>query len=652
MTLDDSFRTDVKELLEQYEQLMLSALEKEFLDREGINAAFRVLHTIKGAAYMFNHKVLGDFTHQLEEFYEEAREKNFRLSVEQLQLSITAGDLIRSVLEERPERMPDECYTLFQNLSSSANDSGTLAMKATYCLVEHLDRYQADHPFKVLLTEAEEIFEGCSIIHYKSANSCIAIYFDHIDKADDLKAQLLFMEEVEHSWRDINPLSPQQISAWKEAAALTDNPLDPEHLGDQKPPTPPEAQSDQTPEADPPQEHMESIASNDGIPQEIKTIKVPYEKVEELMNWVSELVTLKAQLSTYSVKNPDNELHSISKSLQTISQTIQDLSFEIGLVPLKPLANRVQRLVHDLSVSLKKPVQFKSDGMATTVGKEVLEQLFDPLMHLVRNAVDHGIEPRERRESLGKPAKGLVTMTAKKDASHLTIRISDDGRGMDKEKIIKKAMERELISNIDDMTDEQVHELIFHPGFSTAEAITDVSGRGVGMDVVKRTIMRLQGNIKVDSSPGEGTTFTIKLPLSTSIINGLLVKMNSELYVLPILEVVKIYELNREAHQSGNAFLEEIYVNNRFFELLNIQEVLNGRYLIALKMEEGKYGLLVDEIIEQVQAVVKPMRETEIDHSYLNGSCILGDGTLALVLNLEELLFMSKSRKIVVSHDN
>ena len=335
----------------------------------------------------------------------------------------------------------------------------------------------------------------------------------------------------------------------------------------------------------------------------VSSIRVSSDKLDELMNLVSELVTTQASLTLYNQKNETPELELISENIEKLSRRLRDIAFGMTLVPINNMFSRFQRLVRDVSMALNKEVQFVTEGGETELDKSIIETLTDPLMHIIRNSLDHGLELPDVRERLGKTRKGTVKLKAFYSGISVYIQIIDDGKGIDVNVIREKAVSKGFIKSDDVLTDKEVFDFIFYPGFSTAAVVTDISGRGVGMDVVKRNISELKGSIVVESQVNIGTTLTIKLPLSLSIIDGLLVDVANVYYIIPLSVVDKCYEVDN--FEMMNNFNQLLVLDEKQVPFINVrrefgyEEMSNSEksQIIVVSDADRRVGISVDHIV-------------------------------------------------------
>ncbi|THU40803.1 chemotaxis protein CheA [Niastella caeni] len=375
----------------------------------------------------------------------------------------------------------------------------------------------------------------------------------------------------------------------------------------------------------------------------ISGIRVPVERLDTMMSLVTELITLQAKLSVLTSEHPQPDLLAAAESLEKISTRIRDNAFSMCLVPVENMVTPFHRLVRDLASELHKEIDFITEGTETELDKNIMEGLQDPLMHLLRNSIDHGIEEPAVREQNGKPRHGRIVLRAYCAGAHVYLEIQDDGKGMNKEKIRSKAIKQGLIGENDVLSDKELLQLVFVPGFSTAEQITETSGRGVGMDVVKRRIADIKGQVAIHSTENAGTTVTIQLPITLSIIDGLLVKVNGADYVIPLSAVDICQELS--SVQLLNTFSNTIVIDDQVIPFINLQHELAGqassmpgKEIVVVQYSEKKIGLLVDIIAGKFQAVLKPLGQYFNHLDIVTGATILGDGNIALVLDTNNVI--------------
>jgi two-component system chemotaxis sensor kinase CheA len=326
---------------------------------------------------------------------------------------------------------------------------------------------------------------------------------------------------------------------------------------------------------------------------------------------------------------------------------------QIRMLPISFAFNRFPRMVHDLSQKLGKKIELKMSGEQTELDKTVMEKIGDPLVHLVRNSLDHGIESPAERVQAGKTEVGELHLNAYHQGGNIVIEIKDDGKGLDKERILNKAIERGLVADSDNLTDEKIYELIMSPGFSTAETVSDVSGRGVGMDVVRRNIKDLGGTIDVSSTPGAGTTFTIRLPLTLAILDGQLVRVGQETYIIPLVSIVESLQIRQEKVNVITGKAEVYKLRDEYLPIVRLYSLfdqtpdsteLDGGLLVVVEGDGRRVGLFVDDLLGQQQVVIKSLETNYKKVDGVSGATILGDGTVALILDAGGLIDFSQAR--------
>jgi two-component system chemotaxis sensor kinase CheA len=389
---------------------------------------------------------------------------------------------------------------------------------------------------------------------------------------------------------------------------------------------------------------------------EANSIRVGIDKVDALINMVGELVITQSMLDQIGENFENariNQLRDGLAQLERNTRELQESVMRIRMLPISFSFNRFPRLVHDLSTQLGKKVELKLSGEQTELDKTVLEKMNDPLVHLVRNALDHGIEMPEQRRTTGKSETGLLHLHAFHQSGNIMIKISDDGAGFDVDKIRSKALEKGLLNANERMTHEQVCEFIFHPGFSTAEQVSDLSGRGVGMDVVRRNIRALGGNIEVKSQQRVGSTFSIRLPLTLAILDGQLVRVGAEIYILPLLSIIESLRVNPKLVNFVAGLAEVYRLREEYIPILRLFDLfgiatrtteLEQGLLVIVEGDGQKIGLFVDELLSQQQIVIKSLESNYQKVEGISGATILGDGSVALILDVAGLIHLFHSR--------
>ena len=400
-----------------------------------------------------------------------------------------------------------------------------------------------------------------------------------------------------------------------------------------------------------------SQASSSVKVQAPSTVRVDTRKLDSLMNLIGELVIAQSRIMQLTQSlDIDNGLKEAVSSMDRTSRQIQEEVMNIRMMPVGPIFNQFHRYVRDLNLELNKEVKLVLKGETTEIDKNMLEQLSDPLKHIIRNSMDHGIEKtKEERIARGKPEFGTITMSAAHQEGHVVIEVSDDGNGLNKERIYNKAIEKGLLSKDGKYSDAEIYRTIFSPGLSTAEKITDISGRGVGMDVVRANVEKMKGKIEIKSEEGKGSTFIIKLPLTLAIIEGITFALGEQIYIMPLISIIEQMKVKNEQIKPFEGRGEMIKIRDEYLPLIrlhkvfeidtHIEDIDNG---IVVVVEAGyrKCAIFVDELLDQQQVVIKSLDSAFSKHSGISGGTILGDGRIALIIDIQGLVNISLQGKI------
>jgi two-component system chemotaxis sensor kinase CheA len=405
--------------------------------------------------------------------------------------------------------------------------------------------------------------------------------------------------------------------------------------------------------------HTANVAQNNAAAGAGQTIRVDLDRVDRLINLVGELVINQAMLSQSVIENDNNGASSINmglEELQQLTREIQDSVMAIRAQPVKPVFQRMSRIVREIADMTGKSIRLITEGENTEVDKTVIDKLAEPLTHMIRNAVDHGIETPEKRATAGKNPEGTVRLTAKHRSGRILIELADDGAGINREKVRQKAIDNDLIAADANLSDEEIDNLIFLPGFSTADKISDISGRGVGMDVVKRSIQALGGRINISSKPGQGSVFTMSLPLTLAVLDGMVVTVAGQTLVVPLTAIVETLQPEAAAIHSFGANHRLISIRNSFCPLVDVGRILNFRAIqanpvegVALLVESeggGQRALMVDAIQGQRQVVIKSLEANYTHVPGIAAATILGDGRVALILDVDAVVAASRGQSL------
>lgn len=663
------FIEEATDLIDGLEKSLL-ALEENPEDIDMIQQVFRVMHTLKGNSSMFGFELIDSFTHNLETIYDQIRNHKLSITREILDITLSSVDHLKLLLNESNYKN--------QNFIASHNDLLTKINRIITGSIDVEELSESEPANKVKEDSKEKtyyiLFEPENSIFKNGTNPLYLI--DELNTLGKIKVfahlnRLPYLSEIDpescYTYWEIFLVTSKEINDISDVFIFVE---DNSNLDIQK-----IAERDLLSDAVFIDEitRLAQIQKDIGlnisqqladqslkrsIKEKVATIKrekfgvkdstissirVSSEKLDSLMNLVSELVTTQARLSLFTEQNSIPGLTAISENVQKLSRQLRDTAFSIVLIPIENMLTRFQRLVRDLSNELKKDAIFITEGSDTELDKTIIESLSDPLMHILRNSLDHGIEDVEERIKKGKPRQGKITLKAYYSGANVLIQISDDGAGIDPEKIREKAISKGIITPERKMTKREILELVFIPGFSTAKKVTEVSGRGVGMDVVKKKIADIRGEVEIDSDVGLGTTITIKLPLTLSIIDGLLVKVEDIHYVIPLSAIDKIYAV--EHNKIYKTFNNIVVLDGKQISFFNLRsefllsESSNAyEQVIVVNFEEQRVGLVVDQVVGEYQAVLKPLGKHYKKQEMISGATILGDGTVALVLDTNKII--------------
>ncbi len=687
--MKETYIQEANELLENLESSLLS-LEDNPNDKSNIEQVFRVMHTLKGNSSMFGLTKIAEFVHDLETIYDKIRQGEMQLSKEILNTTLASFDHLNLIIidselndsdnKENHIRLISEIHNFIEK--KGENLASPVIHENSNETILHNEILDGPKTFHVHFEPNETIFLdgsnplylvaelaglGKSLVvpHFKSITSLIDfdptkcftfwdIYVETDKQITDIQDVFVFVEGnskieiTEMPFVDLisNPSFNEVVSGTIFKDLKTDVTailLLAESIGT-KAVKVNEIENVSLEESKGEPSNSNPTVKSDSKEKVVSSIRVSSDKLDELMNLVSELVTTQASLSLYNQKNETPELEIISENIEKLSRRLRDIAFGMTLVPINNMFSRFQRLVRDMSDMLGKEIQFVTEGGETELDKSIIETLTDPLMHIIRNSLDHGLEKAEVREENGKPRKGTVKLKAFYSGISVYIQIIDDGKGIDVEAVRAKAISKGFIKENDVLTDKEIFDYIFYPGFSTAQVVTDISGRGVGMDVVKRNITDLKGSIIVESKVNIGTTLTIKLPLSLSIIDGLLVEIDKVNYIIPLTVVNKCYEVDNA--EMVNNFNKLLILDDNQIPFINIRNEFGYKdtydsdksQIIVVSDGDKKVGISVDYIVGEYQAVVKPIGKYYKNQDFISGATILGDGSIALVMDKHKII--------------
>ena len=651
-----AFRIEAGELLEQVEQGLLD-LRDNLGDMGLVNAVFRGLHTLKGSGAMFGFDALAGFTHHCETAFDRVRKGDVRATPDLVDVILSAGDHMRALVEgDAPEAAGQAILARLAAAVDAAAGGGSAPAPAPAAPTKKGWKLSFRLPVDAmangtnplaLLDELRALGDATIVARTDAVppladlvpNHCVIGWdctlvgdISH-DAIEDVF--LFVMDDMEIT---IEPLAVEDDAS----GAGADDAAEPAA------PTPAASAAPAAPAA---------VAANDQQDRRAATrsqgehVRVPAERLDELMDRVGELVIAQSRLSQLAHHGNDLSLRSVSEEIERLAGEMRDTMMVLRMVPVSTLFGRFRRLILDLANETGKAIELVTEGETTEVDKTVIERLFDPLVHIIRNSCDHGLEKAEDRLAVGKPASGLIRLSAHQAGGEVLITITDDGRGIDRERVRAKAEANGLIQPGQVVSEDELLGLIFHPGFSTAAQVTNLSGRGVGMDVVKRTIESLRGSIDVKSVAGQGSTITLRIPLTLAIIEGLLVRVGEGRYVIPLAAVEECLELSLEEdlRSRGRSI---ITLRERLIPFLRLRDLFvtgtkpdTYQKIVVVGTGSERVVLVVDQIIGNHQTVIKAMSPLHRNVAAFAGATILGDGSVALILDIAQLVALGQPRE-------
>jgi len=670
--------------LDIMEQGLLN-LDPGAADTEEINAIFRAAHSIKGGSGTFGFADVSDFTHIMETLLDEMREGERPVTGDATDVLLNSVDVLREMLtaardgggvdENRVKQQHDE----LQRVSSNEGPDASADLNATESNVDHS-------------TDSESEIIGWHIVFrphphlLRSGNDPLRILRElsrlgELDCECDLsglpRLSELEPEDCYLSW-DLRLNAPVEKSLVDEIFEWVEDDCDFAIIpivnataaptpSNQAKSTTNEKSAELTPVPKPDDRRAESERRASGERPKAagagsSSIRVDIDKIDSLINMVGELVITQSMLGMLGMLGEEfdetpkpqhvERLREGLVQLERHTRELQEGVMQVRMLPISFTFSRFPRLVHDISSKLGKKIELQLNGETTEVDKTVIEKIGDPLVHLVRNSLDHGIETPEDRLAAGKPATGTVQLNAFHKGGNIIIEIRDDGRGLNRDRILAKAIERGLVSAEDNLSNQQIYELIFQPGFSTADQISDVSGRGVGMDVVRRNINELGGSIEIESELGEGSAIIIRLPLTLAILDGQTIRVGDETYIVPLVSIVESIQIEQEMINRVAGKGETFKLRSEYLPVLRLHDLFNIDAPRATELQDGllvvvegdgrRCGLFVDDLLGQQQVVIKSLEANYQRVEGISGATILGDGSVALILDIPSLMRLGR----------
>jgi len=666
---------DAKDLLEKLENNLLQ-FEKKKDDPELIQSIFRAIHNLKGSASMFGFDKVSELAHHAESIFDQIRNNELKVNQNIISQSFVVVDMFRYLLlseNEIDEAHSEKFYALIEQLKK--NDFSVIEEK-----IQEIETTteQSDHPklFYILFIPHRNVIERgirplSAFIELKELGRYI-VFDRNFEKAepkegfnDNYFFELVVIIQTSKSYDEVNDVfmfyTPDEYFVEE-----INNPMEIDHLFDihaEKSKTevsknklkeiqeknseifilPPKVSENKEKELKIEQKEPQVVYH----PTQVEFIRVESSKLDILIDLVSDMVTLSSGFNNLQKNFDTTAFQKSTVALEKLTKLFRDQILEMRMVPFNLLTLGFQRLVRDLLVKLSKEIDFYIQGENTVIDKNILNKLENPLMHILRNSIDHGIEKPDERVKSGKNSKGIIRLIIFESGANILVQIQDDGRGIDPERIRSKAIEKGFVKAQDKLSLQDIYELIFLPGFSTAQSLSDVSGRGVGMDVVRRNIGELQGEINIDSEVGLGTSVTIKIPISLAIIDTLMFLVGSFRCLIPISSVVSC---NRTEYNKIVSASKQMLYKNQLISLFVMRDFLNIASefpevvrVIYVSYQDKFYGIVCDSIEGEQQVVRKPLGFLHNEQDYFSGVAIMGDGGIAYIIDILKLIGQLKN---------
>jgi len=680
------FFEEAGENLEQMEQMLLE-LNVDAADDEELNAIFRCAHSVKGGAATFGFSDVAALTHQMETLLDKLRRHELNPTSAMVDVLLSAGDALKAQLavhQGSASSAPDTSELLGRIRAMAEGQAPASAPKpapapavvsptltsmpvpkattrAIELVVGPLERPETADALSELFKEIEDLGTIEALDAGRAADGMRR--FRVVTTTSDSELLDLFTFHVARDKIQLRPADPGYGFFPENAGAPpVENPVDPgygffeplpEHAAADAAPTPADAgeAAAPAPVAVAAAPRAAARADAKAASPDQATLRVSIEKVDQLINLVGELVITQAMLAQNSRDGQLNQqLLAGLTDLERNTRDLQEAVMSIRMIPMSLVFNRFPRMLRDLAAKLDKKVELVTQGEATELDKSLVEKITDPLTHLVRNSCDHGIELPAERAAKGKPEHGTITLVASHQGGSIVIEVRDDGRGLSRQKLLAKARERGIDAP-DSLSDQEVYALIFAPGFSTAEQVTDVSGRGVGMDVVKKNITALGGTVEIDSAEGHGMSVKVRLPLTLAIMDGMSIGVGDECYILPLASVVESFQVAPGMIKTIGGSGRVVEVRDEFMPVIDLENVFAvprfdfehaSNIMVVVEAEGARVALLVDELLGQQQVVVKNLEANYRKVQDVSGATIMGDGRVALILDTGSLVRRSR----------
>ena len=688
----ETYRQEAEELLNDIEETVLD-LEQNPEDEEIINRLFRAMHTIKGSGAMFGFDDIADFTHHIETALDKVRQGSVRVNKELINLILASRDQIISMLHAADSGIPvDKALSeqIISELNTILADSGDKESPFSQdTAISSADNSEGkESTWRIRFRPASGIFASgmdpalliddlrdlgeCTVVAQTEDIPAIDeidpeqcyIFWDIVFTAncgiDAIRDVFIFVDDeseikIDEIARnaDVEEVHKMLGEILVERGDVTIDKIN-EVIGSQK-----QIGELLVEVGAVPRSKVESALTEQKIIKKRKStarvasVRVPADRLDNLINLVGEIVITQARLTEVSAGINNVELGGPVEEVERLTGELRDCVLNIRMLPIGTTFSKFKRLVRDLSAELGKDIALVTEGAQTELDKTVIERLDDPLVHLIRNSIDHGIELPEERRTANKPKSGTIRLSASHKGANVVITIEDDGKGLDAEAIKSRAVERGLIETDAEMSESEIFDLIFAPGFSTAESVTSVSGRGVGMDVVKREIDALRGAIEITSEKAKGTTITLALPLTLAIIDGLLVETGKDPFVLPLSLVEECVELTKTDVTNSHG-RHMIPVRGELIPYVRLSEMFDVtgdkpsiEHIVIVHNDDHRIGIVVDRVIGEHQTVIKSLGKMYKDAEGISGATIMGDGRVALIVDVPKILRCAEREEMV-----
>ncbi len=666
----DTFYDESFEGLQIMENELLN-LDVGAADSETINTIFRAAHSIKGGSGTFGLNSVADFTHVMETLLDEMRDGRRDVTQVAVDLLLASVDVLNNMLQA----LKDGDDLDHEKISSIHDDLEKLLHGEEITTSTKKPRSTISATKSEKSPEQEKDANDCWIIAFKPYENMLKTGNDPVRILTELSNLGEYSAEVDLSnlpkFNDLNPENCYltwdiRLTGATTEAAIIENfdwvedecDLSITAQGNQETVSVDSSETDVKPDKVN-VKHNRRASDRRTATKEAASIRVNIDKVDDLINMVGELVITQSMLSQLGSADSfdQSQIEKMREGLTQLEQHTRELQESVMRIRMMPISfafQRFPRLVHDLSQTFGKQIELKLSGESTELDKTVMEKIGDPLVHLVRNSLDHGIESPEVREEHGKSPTGTIELNAFHQGGNIVIEIIDDGAGLNKERILNKAIEKGLAKSVDILPDDQIYDMIFRPGFSTAEVVTDVSGRGVGMDVVRRNIRSLGGSIEVRSESGVGSKFTIRLPLTLAILDGQLVRVGGETYIVPLISIIESLQIKPELISGVTGAAEVYKLRDDYIPIVRLYQMfdvvpenknIDQGLLVVVEAEGKKIAILVDDLLGQQQVVIKSLETNFRKVNGLSGATILGDGTVALIIDITGLMSIYQENK-------